>query len=452
VFDLVVRGGTVVTPEGAFGADVAVEGGQVVQVGPELLGATAAEVDATGLHVFPGVVDPHVHFDEPGRTEWEGIATGSEALVAGGGTVFADMPLNNLPLTLDGAGFDVKRRAATGQARADFALWGGLTPDNLGALPELAARGAVGVKAFMSDSGLPEFPATDDLSLYEGMQIAAGLGLLVAVHAESEPLIRALTRRIRAAGGTTVRDYLRSRPVLAEVEAIQRACLFAAETGARLHVVHVSSGQGALAVAAARARGVDVTCETCPHYLLLDEEDVERLGAVAKCAPPLRSGGERDALWRALQEGAVAMLASDHSPAPPAMKGQPDFFDVWGGISGVQTTLPAVLGEGHHTRGLALESLAALCAAAPAARLGLTPAKGRIAPGWDADLALVDVDARWTLRADDLRYRHRQSPYVGRTFRGAVRRTLLRGQTVAVDGEPVGEPIGRLVTPQRGAG
>ena len=439
-----------VTPEGAFGADVAVEGGQVVQVGPALLGATAAEIDATGLHVFPGVVDPHVHFDEPGRTEWEGIATGSGALVAGGGTVFADMPLNNLPPTLDGASFDLKRRAATGQARADFALWGGLTPDTLGTLPELADRGAVGVKAFMSDSGLPEFPATDDLSLYEGMQIAAGLGLLVAVHAESEALTRALTRRIRAAGGTSVRDYLRSRPVLAEVEAIQRACLLAAETGARLHVVHVSSGRGALAVAEARARGVDVTCETCLHYLLLDEEDVERLGAVAKCAPPLRSGGEREALWRSLQEGAVAMLASDHSPAPPEMKGQADFFDVWGGISGAQSTLPAVLGEGHHARGLALESLAALCAAAPAARLGLTPAKGRIAPGWDADLALVDVGARWTLHADDLRYRHRMSPYLGRTFRGAVRRTLLRGQTVAVDGEPVGEPIGRLVTPPRG--
>jgi len=160
VFDLVVRGGVVVTPEGTFAADVAVEAGQIAQVGPGLLGATAEEIDATGWHVFPGIVDPHVHFDEPGRTEWEGIATGSEALVAGGGTVFADMPLNNLPLTLDGASFDVKRAAAAGQARADFALWGGLTPDNLEALPELAARGAVGVKAFMSDSGLPEFPAT----------------------------------------------------------------------------------------------------------------------------------------------------------------------------------------------------------------------------------------------------------------------------------------------------
>ena len=452
MFDLVVRGGVVVTPEGTFAADVAVEAGQIAQVGPGLLGATAEEIDATGWHVFPGIVDPHVHFDEPGRTEWEGIATGSEALVAGGGTVFADMPLNNLPLTLDGASFDVKRAAAAGQARADFALWGGLTPDNLEALPELAARGAVGVKAFMSDSGLPEFPATDDLSLYEGMSVAAGLGLLVAVHAESEPLTRALTRRIRAAGGTSVRDFLRSRPVLAEVEAIQRACLFAGETGARLHVVHVSSGQGAVAVAEARARGVDVTCETCPHYLLLTEEDVERLGAVAKCAPPLRSVAERDALWRALDGGSVDMLASDHSPAPPEMKSRPDFFDVWGGISGVQSTLPALLGEGHHARGLSLASLAALCAAAPAARLGLAAAKGRVAPGWDADLALVDVGARWTLRADDLRYRHRQSPYLGRDFRGAVQRTLLRGRTVAVEGRPVGEPIGRLVTPRRSAG
>jgi allantoinase len=450
-FDVLLRGGRLVLPDGESVADVGVAGGRIVAIEPELAGGGREEVDARGLHVFPGAVDAHVHFDEPGRTEWEGFASGSRALAAGGGTTCLDMPLNNLPLTLDAAAFDAKRRAGEAASLVDFGLWGGLVPGNADRLPELAGRGVVGVKAFLCHSGLPEFPPVDDLTLWDGMRAAAALGLVLAVHAESEALTRGLTQRIRGAGGQGVRDYLASRPVLAEAEAIQRATLIAAETGAALHVVHVSSGRGVALVAEARARGVDVTCETCPHYLLLTEEDAERLGALAKCAPPLRPAAEQKALWAALAGGAVDMVVSDHSPAPPALKDAADHFDVWGGIGGVQSTLPALLTAGHHGRGVGLPDVARLCATGPAQRFGLLPQKGALAEDADADLTLVALDEAWCLREEDLLTRHRSSPYTGRTFRGRVRRTIRRGETLFADGRTATGAGGRLLRPRRPA-
>jgi allantoinase len=451
-FDLLVRGGQVVQPAGVCAADIAVDAGRIVAIEPELAGSGREAVDARGLHVLPGVVDAHVHFNEPGRTTWEGFASGSRALAAGGGTTCLDMPLNNQPLTLDAASFVAKRRVIEAKSLVDFGLWGGLVPGNAGRLPELAGCGVVGVKAFMCDSGLPEFPPVDDRTLWEGMRAAAALGLVVAVHAESDALTRGLTQRIRAAGGRTVRDYLASRPVRAEVEAIQRAIQCARDTGAALHVVHVSSGRGAALVAEARAQGVDVTCETCPHYLLLTEEDAERLGAVAKCAPPLRRAAEQERLWEALAGGAVDLVASDHSPAPPAMKQGEDFFAVWGGIPGVQSTLPALLTHGYHGHAVALETIAARCAARPAQRFGLFPRKGTLAAGADADLILVALDETWRLEASDLLTRHQQSPYVGRTFRGRVRRTMRRGETIFAEGRPVTGGGGRFLRPDRSVG
>src|SRR5262249_25029398 len=250
--DLVVRGGTVVAPEGAVTADIAIEDGRISAIASELPGA-AREISARGLTVLPGVIDIHVHFNEPGRTEWEGAASGSRALAAGGGTLFFDMPLNSSPCTIGPAEFDQKRAALERSSRTDFALWGGIVPGNNGALAELAAHGAIGFKAFMTDSGLPEFPRSDDLTLYEGMREAARLGLPVAVHAESDEFIKSLTARVTAAGVTGIKDYLSSRPVLAEVAAIQRAALLAAETGVKLHIVHVSSGRGVAAAVEARA-------------------------------------------------------------------------------------------------------------------------------------------------------------------------------------------------------
>src|SRR5689334_10235321 len=275
---LVVRGGALVTPGGVVRADMWVEDGRIVAIGPELSGH-GEEVDAWGLTVFPGVVDVHVHFNEPGRTEWEGGATGSRALAAGGGATFFDMPLNSTPCTVNAREFANKRSALEASSVADFGLWGGLIPGNVRELDGMAAAGAVGFKAFLCDSGLPEFSRADDFTLLAGMQEAARLGLPVAVHAENQEITAALAK------GSGVRDFLDSRPVIAELEAIQRATLISAETGAKLHIVHVSTGRGAVLAAEGRARGADVSIETCPHYLCFTEEDVERIGAAAKCAP-----------------------------------------------------------------------------------------------------------------------------------------------------------------------
>lgn len=446
-YDLIIRGGVVVTESGACHADLAVAEGHVVALAPDLAGAAAEELDAAGLHLFPGLVDPHVHFDEPGRTDWEGFATGSHAFAAGGGATFCDMPLNAHPPTIDAASFDLKLAAARAASRTDFALWGGLVPGNRDRLDELADRGVVGFKAFMSTTGTADFAAADDLTLYEGMARAAALGLPVAIHAESDALTVGLARRSAAAGRVGVRDYLASRPVVAELEAIGRALCFAEATGCTLHIVHVSSGRGVALAAEARARGVDVSCETCPHYLLFTDEDAERLGAVAKCAPPLRPAAEVEALWAHLLAGTLPIVASDHSPAPPAMKVAPDFFAVWGGIAGCQSSLAALLTAGAG-RGLGLPAVAGLLAGNAARRFGLA-GKGAIAVGHDADLALVDLAQEYTLAAGDLRYRHRQSPYVGMRLRGRVARTLVRGRTVVRDGQVVGHPCGRLVRPQR---
>ena len=418
----VFRGGAVLTPEGLVQADVAIEGGRIAAVGTQLE-AAGEEIDATGLHVLPGVVDAHVHFNEPGRADWEGFATGSAALAAGGGTCFVDMPLNAHPPTVDAEAFRLKLTAAEASSLTDFALWGGLVPGNVDRLEELAELGVVGFKAFMAPSGIEDFEAVDDLTLYDGMAEAARLGLPVAVHAENAQLVS------RPPAGRTWRDWVESRPAVAELEAISRAILFAGETGCSL-------------VREARAGGVDVTCETCPHYLLFDEEDLERLGAVGKCAPPLRAREDRDDLRAELLGGGIDLVASDHSPAPASLKTDDDFFAIWGGISGCQSLLAALL-----TEGLPVEQVAELTAAGPAARLHL-PGKGRLEPGADADLTLIDLGDERPLGAEELFYRHRHSPYVGRALRGRVVRTLVRGQTVFQDGRIVAEPAGRLVRPR----
>jgi allantoinase len=433
----------VVTVAGPREVDVAIENGAIAAVGAELNQARD-EIDARGLVLLPGVVDVHLHFNEPGRTAWEGGATGSRAFAAGGGTLFFDMPLNSTPCTVTAGDVESKRRALEAVSITDFGLWGGLIPGSVGSLEDMAAAGVVGFKAFMSNSGLPEFPRADDATLLEGMREAARLRLPVAVHAEDEELTAGLARRMTGRG---VRDFLGSRPVIAELEAIQRALLFAEDTGAPLHIVHVSSGRGVAMAAAAQARGVDVSIETCAHYLFFTEEDVERLGAVAKCAPPLRPAGEQDRLWTELLSGRVDIVASDHSPTEPRLK-QGDFLAAWGGIAGVQSTLAVLLEGGHHRRRLPLEHLASLLASAPAQRFRIA-GKGQIAPGFDADIVLVDLGESFTLEAGELQQRHKSSPYVGQRFRGRVKRTIRRGETIFAEGRIVAETKGRFVRPAR---
>ena len=408
-------------------------------IGHDLPGA-GSEIDARGLFVLPGLVDVHVHFNEPGRTDWEGAATGSRALAAGGGTIFFDMPLNSSPVTVTAADVDRKRQALEAVSITDFALWGGLIPGHVGDMAGMAERGVMGFKAFMCSSGLDEFPLADDRTLLDGMREAARLSLPVAVHAENDALVGRVSGRDAGA-------FLESRPAIAEVEAIHRATLFAGEAGVALHIVHVSTGRGVAVAAEARAHGVDVSIETCPHYLFFTAEDLERLGVIAKCAPPLRSASDGEALWTDLASGDVDIVASDHSPAPAEMKSG-DFVSAWGGIAGVQSTLAVLLERGYHARRLSLERIVDVASRTPARRFNL-PGKGTLDVGADADLLLVDAQATYTLSERELHQRHKASPYLGASFRGRIRRTLLRGTTVYQDGAITAAGCGRFVRPPR---
>jgi allantoinase len=446
-YDLLVRGARSARSEEPV--DLAILGGKLAAVAPSIDASAHTQIDAAGLLVLPGGVDPHVHFNEPGhRTGWEGFACGSSALAAGGVTSMLDMPLNASPPTTTPEAFDAKRAAAEGVCRVDFGFWGGIVPGNRDQLEPLARRGVTGFKAFMSASGDDEFPASDDLTLYEAMSVIAGLGVPVAVHAESDQITHELAQRARAGGRIATRDYLGSRPAVAETEAIARAIELAAVTGCPLHVVHVSTGRGAALVAEARGRGIDVTCEVTPHHLVLTDGDAERLGAVAKCAPPLRPETETAALWEALARGEVSFVASDHSPSPPELKQSGDAFADWGGIASCQSTLELLLSEGYHGGRLSLAQIAESFASAAARRYGLE-GKGTLEIGSDADLVLVELGGARVLEASELRYRHRFSPYVGRTLTARVACTILRGEPIYRAGELVGPPRGRLVRPQK---
>jgi allantoinase len=424
--------------------EIGIDGGKIAAIS-DFVGSAKQTLDAASQFILPGVIDSHVHFNDPGRSDWEGIETGSRALAAGGGTMFIDMPLNSSPPTLDATSFAAKLAVAERASLTDFAFWGGLTPINLDRMEELARRGIVGFKAFMSSSGIDDFPRSDEATLEQGMGIAAKLNLLVAVHAEDEAMVAKLARQAIAQGKTGIRDYLASRPVEAELRAIERACDLAGETKCSLHIVHVSSGSGVAMVLEKQKTGIDVTCETCPHYLLFTEDDLERIGAAAKCAPPLRHKSEQESLWMHLLAGHIDYVASDHSPSPMSMKQSPDFFKVWGGIAGVQSMLSAILAERHLHRSLSLPRIAQLLSAHVARRFRIA-SKGRLAPGYDADLAFVDPAGGQPLAEENLFYRHKISPYLGLPIHGLVRRTMLRGETIYCDGKFFPHR-GRLMTP-----
>ena len=438
--DLIIRGARVCLPDRIETTTVAVADGKIGAVGEEVFAREA--IDATGRILLPGAIDAHVHYNEPGRTGWEGWATGSLASAAGGASCVFEMPLNAHPPTLDAESFALKRAAAEASSVTDFALWGGITPVNLDKLEELAGSGVIGFKAFMSSSGMDDFPRADAGTLREGMRRAAALGLPVAVHAEDEEMVAAAAESARAAGRTTMRDYLDSRSIAAEVAAIRVACELAGETGCRLQVVHVSCGEGLDEIRAARERGVDVTAETCPHYLALNADDAVRIGAPAKCAPPLRGEPVRAELVARVRAGGVDTLGTDHSPCPPAMKDTPDFFEMWGGIAGAQSFLPAL-----RAAGIEVEAVARLTASRVARRFGLAGSKGAIAPGMDADLVLLDPRDRRTLRTEDLLTRHAVSPYVGREFPVAVGVVWVRGAVAWSRAGGRGSSRGRLVRP-----
>jgi allantoinase len=456
--DLAIRGATVIS-DGAWARDILIQDGRVSALVEPGASRADEEIDARGLLALPGVVDAHVHFNEPGRTLWEGWRHGSRAAAAGGVTTVIDMPLNSLPPVTAGAAFDLKRAAGERDSIVDFALWGGLVGVDPGPLLELAARGAVGVKAFLCDSGVPEFPAIADTDLVTAMRAAASAGLLVAVHAEDEDVVRDATARVREVGRRDAGAWLASRPAAAEARAVSRACAAAKAAGARLHVVHLSAAEALGAVGVGRDAGTDVSVETCPHYLTFDDADVLVHGPLLKCAPPIRDAANRDALWSAVLGGRIDLIASDHSPCPAADKarGNSDIFAAWGGVSGVQSLLPAVLSEARR-RGGGMDArkvagfVAWRLAAKPAERFGLAKRKGRIRPGADADVVLVDPDREWTLEPSAIQTRSGLTPYAGRSFVGAVVRTMVRGTTVFLDGAfPAAAGHGEFVAAERTA-
>jgi len=406
---VIIRGGTVVSAGGVEKSDIAIAGDKITAVGHNLPD-NGVEIDASGFHVFPGGIDSHVHFNEPGRTEWEDVAHGSAALSVGGYTAFIDMPLNNLPVTTSVDAFDLKLEAMKRSSKVDFGLWAGLVPGNLDQLEGLVGRGVMGFKAFMCPSGIDEFPACDKRTLREGMMRIAEIGSILLVHAEDPS-------ELREPSGPTARDFIASRPARAELAAITVAIETAGATGCPVHIVHVSTAQGAELIDAAKRLGADVSGETCPHYLLYTDADMARMGGIAKCAPPFRTPADRESLWR------MPMVVSDHSPSTLELKQDDDFRKVWGGISGCQSTRQLLLADGR----LEVQTIAAVTSTNIAKRFRMTR-KGDIAPGFDADLWIVDLDWEGVVRSEDLLYRNPFSVHKGQKVRGRTVKTLVGGK------------------------
>ncbi len=433
------------TPGGTRPASVHVRDGRIAAVGDldaDFGGAPVLE--ALDAVVMPGLVDSHVHVNEPGRTEWEGWETATRAAAAGGVTTICDMPLNSIPVTTTPAAVEEKARHAARSARVDWALWGGLVPQNANPrdLDALLDAGVPGVKGFLVPSGIDEFPNVTERDLEIAMPILARRGSVLLVHAELPgPIERAGTAGDPRAHAT----WLRSRPNAAEDDAIALLIRLAERTGCRVHVVHLSSASALPLLAGARRRGVPITVETCPHYLTFAAEDVPDGRTEYKCAPPIRERQNRELLWEGLRDRVLDMVVSDHSPCTPELKRKEtgDFLEAWGGISSLQLLLPALATEAL-ARGFSLEDVARLSCAAPARLAGLG-AKGEIAEGRDADLVVWYPEKELTVIAADLRHRHGVTPYIGRVLRGVVEKTFVRGELVfdARRAESFATPAGR---------
>ena len=436
-YELVVRARRVVTPDGVRPAAVAVRDGRIAAVagpGERLDAAVVTELPGQQV-LLPGLVDTHVHVNEPGRTEWEGFATGTRAAAAGGVTTLIDMPLNSVPPTTTTAALELKRAAARPSAAVDVGFWGGAVPGNLADLAGLHEAGVFGFKAFLIDSGVPEFGFLDAAHLDAVLAETARLGALLIVHAEDPAVIGA----VPGPAGRTYASFLASRPPRAEESAIAHLLDAAARHGARVHILHLAAAGALPLIASARAGGAAVSAETCPHYLTFCAEQVPDGATEFKCCPPVRDAANRDGLWAGLASGLIDVVVSDHSPCPPALKRREsgDFGAAWGGLSSLQLGLPAVWTQARR-RGHGLPDVVRWMASGPAALAGL-PGKGAIAPGYDADLVAFDSGASFTVDPARLAHRHPVTPYAGQTLTGVVRRTWLRGQET---GET---PAGRLL-------
>ncbi|GIO08422.1 allantoinase [Brevibacillus reuszeri] len=450
VYDLIIKGGNVVFRDEVKKVDIGVRDGKISAIAESLEAIAIEVVDATGQYVMPGMIDTHVHICEPGRTEWEGFVTGTKALAAGGTTSYVDMPLNALPATTTKQALEAKRRAAEGKNYVDYYFYGGLVPGNLDNLQELSDEGVVAYKCFMASCGtdLPDdFKNVDDYTLYAGMKKIAQLGHVLSIHAENPQITDRLAEEKIKQGKLTATDYVESRPIISEVEAVKRALQLGRETGCKLHFVHISSAEAVEVIISARKEGQDVTLESCPHYFTITTSQFEAIGPLAKCSPPLRDEREQEKLWEALKQGKIDMLTSDHSPCPPAMKHSDtnNIFEVWGGISGCQNNVDLMFDEAVKKRNVPITEFVRMIATKPAERFQLK-SKGEIAIFKDADIILVDPNQSYTVAVEDLYYRHKQSPYTGRTINCRVTKTFVRGQLVFdLQQGIVGEPIGQYL-------
>jgi allantoinase len=441
--DIFLKNAQIIAEEDAFVGGVLIKGEKILDVieGNGEVSATNV-IDLDGKILMPGLIDGHVHFNEPGREHWEGYFTGTMAAAAGGITSVLDMPLNADPPTTNVSELNKKRYVVQEKAIVDYGNWGGLIDNNISDLEALNSEGVIGFKAFTSNSGIEEFSQINDGILYAALQLTKKLGNVIGLHAENEDVICYLTDKLKSAGRKDRASWYESRIPFSELEAIKRACFWAEKTEGNLHIVHISIPEGIQAVRETRVKGVNVTSETCPHYLFFDHQDFERIGPAAKCAPPIRSRQTVEDMWDLVLSGYVDVIGSDHSPCTWEEKsvGMDDIWMAWGGISGIQTMLPAIVTKGVHQRGLPFQEVVRMMSANPARLFGLYPNKGALKPESDADIVVVDPESEWILKSDDLLYKNKHSAYVGTTFKGRIEQTFVRGKLVYKDGKILAKP------------
>jgi allantoinase len=422
----------VVLPEGVMPAAIAVEGGRITGVtSPDEVPESAVVHSFGDLVLMPGLVDIHVHVNEPGRSEWEGFETATRAAAAGGITTLVDMPLNCLPETTTVTALEIKRAAARGKCHVDWAAWGGLTDDNQEHLQSLARAGVRGYKCFLVDPGIEGLTRLSEIGLERAAPTLARIGLPLLVHAELPGPLEAAAATVAGADWRHYDTYLRSRPDEAEINAIRLVIRLCREHRFRVHIVHLATGLALQELDAARREGLPITVETCPHYLHFAAEDIPSSGTLLKCAPPIRSRGNREELWNGLRRGIIDLIATDHSPCPPAMKRlqDGDFRTAWGGIASLSLAA-SIIWTAMKAREIPLSELSRWMAGSPAVVSGLSERKGSLAVGMDADFAVFDPEASFRVTTETLHYRHPVSPYLGEQLVGVVRQTFLRGEKV----------------------
>ncbi|HEX5703795.1 MAG TPA: allantoinase AllB [Pyrinomonadaceae bacterium] len=448
--ELVIRGRRVATEHGVGPASVHITRGYISSISIfEDVPAGADLVEAFDSIVMPGLVDTHVHVNEPGRTHWEGFETATRAAAAGGVTTIVDMPLNSIPATTTPEAFDAKMKAAAGKLHVDTAFWGGVVPGNTSELANLWETGVVGFKCFLIHSGVDEFPNVTEKDLREAMPELARLGALLIVHAELPGPVEACCQTASQLPVRSYETFLRSRPREAENEAIATMIRLCRETGCRVHIVHHSSADALPMLRQAKSFGLPITAETCPHYLHFAAEEIPDGATEFKCCPPIRESENREQLWNALRDGTLDFVVSDHSPCPPDMKlpEEGDCMNAWGGISSLQLRLPIMWTEAS-ARGFMIEDLVRWLCREPARQVGLEILKGAIKDGCDADIVIWNPDREFKVEPAMLHHRHKLTPYNGEVLRGVVEKTFLRGQMVYDDGRFFG-PYGSLLLPER---